>query len=86
MISDQRLPMAYIEFLQTMGNGTDHTFLRGESCFMDELLELNEGENPPVYFYSEGKKKDGFYKITDTFTEFLQRRYIKDRYIFQKKE
>ncbi|MEK4063905.1 MULTISPECIES: SMI1/KNR4 family protein [unclassified Paenibacillus] len=123
MISDQTLPMAYIEFLETMGNGTDHTFLRGESCFMDELLELNEGgaellaennvplkltsndfifwmsqgcmfcffkldegENPPVYFYSEGKKKDGFYKITDTFTEFLQRRYIKDRYVFQKKE
>lgn len=69
-------------------------FLRGESCFMDELLELNEwgaelleennvplkltsndfvfwmsqgfmfcffkldeGENPPVYFYSEGKSR-----------------------------
>ncbi|MGW8442844.1 SMI1/KNR4 family protein [Paenibacillus sp. S33] len=122
-ISNQKLPMAYIEFLEAMGNGTDHTFLRGESCFMDELLELNEwgtelleenigplkltlndfvfwmsqgcmfcffkldeGENPPIYFYSESKKKDGFYKITDTFTEFLQRKYIKDKYIFQKKE
>lgn len=26
MISNQKLPMAYIEFLETMGNGTDHTF------------------------------------------------------------
>ncbi|MFE3577666.1 SMI1/KNR4 family protein [Lysinibacillus sp. NPDC059133] len=123
LIGNNKLPEAYIEFLEVMGGGTEHTFLRGESCFFDELLELNEwgaevleennvqlsltpndfvfwmsqgcmfcffkldeGEDPAVYFYSEGKKKDGFYKITDTFTEFLQRRYIKDKYIFQKRD
>lgn len=123
LVSTNKLPEAYIEFLEVMGGGTEHTFLRGESCFIDELLELNEwgaelleensvplkltpndfvfwmsqgcmfcffklneGENPPVYFYSEGKKKEGFYKITDTFTEFLERRYLKDKYIFTKKD
>jgi len=123
LIGTNKLPEAYIEFLEVMGGGTEHTFLRGESCYIDELLELNEwgtelleenrvplkltpndfvfwmsqgcmfcffkldeGENPPVYFYAEGKKKEGFYKITDTFTEFLQRRYLRDKYIFQKKD
>ncbi|TKI59782.1 SMI1/KNR4 family protein [Lysinibacillus mangiferihumi] len=123
LIGNNKIPKAYIEFLEVMGGGTEHTFLRGESCYIDELMELNEwgaellaennvalkltpndfvfwmsqgcmfcffkldeGENPPVYFYSEGKKKDGFYKITDTYTDFLQRRYMKDKYIFQKKD
>lgn len=62
----------------------DFVFWMSQGC-MFCFFKLDEGENPPVHFYSESKKKDGFYKITDTFTEFLQRRYIKDRYIFQKK-
>lgn len=35
------LPLAYIEFLKSMGNGTSD-FLRGESCFFDELFHLQE--------------------------------------------
>lgn len=122
LIGNHYLPIAYIEFLETMGRGTENTFFRGESCYINELLELNtwgaellvennlslkltenefvfwmcqgcmfcffkmnEGENPPVYVFSESNKKKEFYKITDSFTEFLHRRYLKDRDIFRDK-
>ncbi|MDD1505708.1 hypothetical protein PVA17_23595 [Lysinibacillus sp. CNPSo 3705] len=42
LIRNNKLPEAYIEFLEVMGRGTEHTLLRGESCFIEELLELNE--------------------------------------------
>ncbi len=42
LIGTNKLPEVYIEFLEVMGGGTGHTFLRGESCYIDELLELNE--------------------------------------------
>ncbi|MFF2484351.1 SMI1/KNR4 family protein [Paenibacillus sp. NPDC058071] len=123
MIGSEKLPEAYIEFLKTMGRGTEHTFLRGHSCFMDELLILNEGgqelleendstknltendfvfwmsqgcmfcffkfnegDNPPIYFYSESTDQDDFYKITDSFTDFLLGMYTKDKNIFKKKD
>ncbi len=103
---NRNLPKAYIEFMCIMGNGTDGKYMRGESCFLDEIyllkqgaievLEenkskltltdnhfvfwmsqgctfcmflLNEGNNPPVYFYNESGK-DRFLKIADTLTEF----------------
>ena len=86
------LPKAYIEFMSTMGNGTEGKYMRGESCFMDEIhilkqgaiefvfwmsqgcifcmFKLNEGDNPPVYFYNESGD-DRFLKISNTLTEFL---------------
>lgn len=121
MLVDKKLPKAYIEFLNIMGRGTNHTFLRGHSCFMDELLELDEwanellqendseeklsssdfvfwmsqgcmfcffrldeGENPPIYFYSESKAEEGIYKITNSYTDFLEGMYKKDKDIFKK--
>ncbi|MEY8322029.1 SMI1/KNR4 family protein [Lachnospiraceae bacterium 46-61] len=101
------LPKAYIEFMSIMGNGTEGKYMRGESCFMDEIhilkqgaielleeneselvltdndfvfwmsqgcifcmFKLNEGDNPPVYFYNESGD-DRFLKISNTLTEFL---------------
>lgn len=37
-----RLPEAYIEFLRTMGEGTENRFLSGYSCFTNEVFSLNE--------------------------------------------
>ncbi len=101
------LPQAYVEFMSVMGNGTEGKYMRGESCFMDEIytlkqgavellkenesklvltdndfvfwmsqgcifcmFQLNEGNNPPVYFYNESGD-DRFLKISNTLTEFL---------------
>lgn len=101
------LPQAYIQFMSVMGNGTKNKFMKGDSCFMDEIdnlkqdaselleenkskytlndddfvfwmsqgcmfcfFKLNEGVNPPVYFYNEDGD-DCFIKIADTLTEFL---------------
>lgn len=39
----RKLPGAYMEFMSIMGNGTD--FMRGDSCFMDEIEDLKQGAN-----------------------------------------
>jgi len=107
LANGKKLPEAYIEFMNVMGNGTNGEYLIGESCFMDEVeylnqwgaetleeneskhilteedfvfwmcqgcqfcfFKLNEGDNPPVYFYNEGGK-DEFVKVASTLTEFL---------------
>jgi len=115
---DKTLPQAYLEFLQAMGRGA--SFLRGHSCFMDEIFDLrqgseellyendfgdsltdndfvfwmsqgymfcffklNDGNNPAVYFYSETTVKRGFIKISDSFTDFLERFYHNDKTLFR---
>ncbi|WP_241774627.1 MULTISPECIES: SMI1/KNR4 family protein [Lysinibacillus] len=121
LIGNNKLPEAYIEFLEVMGGGTEHTFLRGESCFIDELLELNEwgaelleennvqlsltpndfvfwmsqgcmfcffkldeGEDPAVYFYSEGKKKDVFIRLQILLQNFYSVGILKISIFFKK--
>ncbi len=37
-----KLPEAYIEFLQTMGDGTGDRFLSGYSCFSNEIFSLKD--------------------------------------------
>lgn len=37
-----KLPKAYVEFLEVMGQGTSPGFLTGHSCFIDELFDLRE--------------------------------------------
>ena len=37
------LPKAYIEFISVMGNGTEDQYLRGDSCFMNEIYDLQQG-------------------------------------------
>ena len=37
------LPKAYLEFLSAMGNGTLGGYMRGDSCFMDEIYDLKQG-------------------------------------------
>lgn len=106
------LPGAYLEFLKILGAGTNGNYLRGESCFVDELLylndwgrelllencskhrlsdddfvflmsqgcmfcffNLNEGDNPPVYFYTE-IKPNRIKKVSGTLSDFLWQFYI----------
>lgn len=37
---------------------------------------LSDGDNPPVYFYYEGKTKNNFERIEDSFTDFLEKQLI----------
>lgn len=101
----QKLPLAYLEFLQTMGKEAGRLFV-GSEIFYPECLELresavellsefdkedvlpddaivfsmhqgyqflffksSEGDDPPVYHYSEGK--DYFTKIRDSFSYYI---------------
>lgn len=114
------LPTSYVNFLLAMGNGTNNGFLRGHSCFFNELndlkegaeelllddnsalklsdqslvfwmsqgymfafFNLDEGDNPPIYFYKELSQQKNFMKITDSLTEFLFRFQSKDKNLFK---
>jgi hypothetical protein len=37
---------------------------------------LNQGENPPVYFYYEGRTKDDFELVENSFTDFLETQLV----------
>jgi hypothetical protein len=47
-------------------------------CFFN----LNEGEDPPIYCYKEGSNQETFIKISETFTDFLKRRFYLDKNLF----
>ncbi len=118
---EKQIPKAYTEFYKHMGNGV--AFLRGHSCFHNEIFnlrswaeellnennfqtkltendfvfwmsqgymfcffKLDEGDDPPIYYYCEGKNLSGFYRIAESFSSFLYRMYIKDRDLFKIKE
>lgn len=105
---NNKLPEAYLEFMQAMGRGTHGRFLAGIHCFIDDVLDVsegarelleenncdfslkdtdfvffmsqgcdfaffnvNEGENPPVYYVREADCHIRIKKIAYTFTEFL---------------
>lgn len=36
-------PNAYLEFMSAMGNGTLGGYMRGDSCFMNEIYDLKQG-------------------------------------------
>lgn len=43
IVDGKKLPMAYVEFMDVMGNGTENGFMGGDSCFMDEIHDLKQG-------------------------------------------
>lgn len=47
-------------------------------CFFN----LNEGNDPPIYCYKEGSNQETFIKISETFTDFIERRYHLDKNLF----
>ena len=47
----------------------DFVFWMSQGCIFC-MFQLNEGNNPPVYFYNESGD-DRFLKISNTLTEFL---------------
>ncbi|WP_369049319.1 SMI1/KNR4 family protein [Tenacibaculum sp. UWU-22] len=118
-LSKKELPQAYIEYLKLMGNGTPNGFLKGQSCFLNEIpnlkewsnelldennfdrkltendfvfwmsqgyqfafFKLDEGDDPPIYYYREGTNQTDFVKITNSFSEFLYRLSINDKFLF----
>ena len=105
---NQKLPEAYLEFLLTLGKGTNKYYMLGDSWTIDELpymksglqelleendsslelkdddfpfwshqgymytfFNLNEGDNPPVYFYDESTDTDEFVKVAHKLSDFL---------------
>jgi len=76
-----------IELLQE--NGSNLTLDQNQFVFwmsqgyMFTFLDLSEGDDPPVYFYTEVSKPKNFIKISDTFTEFLSRIESNDRELFK---
>jgi hypothetical protein len=60
---------------------TDFVFWMSQGvmfCFFN----LEEGEDPPIYCFVEYPNQYSFYKICDSFTEFLQRRFFLDKTLF----
>lgn len=49
-------------------------------CFFN----LSQGQDPPVFFYIEGCNLEKPIKLTDSFTDYIVKRYNKDRTLFAK--
>lgn len=114
----KQIPKSYLEFYKHMGNGV--AFLKGHSCFKNEIFKLkewaeellnennfqtklsaddfvfwmsqgymfcffrlNEGNDPPVYYYCEGRGLSSFYKIAESLSSFLYRIYKCDKDLFK---
>lgn len=61
----------------------DFVFWMSQGC-MFCFFKLNNGNNPPVYFYNE-TGKDKFIKIADSLTEFLINRLEMSENLFKEK-
>ena len=42
-VGKKTLPQAYIEFMSAMGNGTEGSYMGGDSCFINEIYDLKLG-------------------------------------------
>ena len=47
------------------------------------FFKLDEGDDPPVYYYTEVTNQLDYVKITNSFTNFLSRIESRDRYLFR---
>lgn len=112
-----KFPSSYKIFLLTMGEYA--TFLAGESCFFEDIedvqtgfkntfskyvkqyqltdedfafsssqgtsytfFKLNEGEDPPVYFYIEGYDLELPVRLTNSLSNYLIRRSNRDSELY----
>lgn len=59
--------------------GDDQFVFMGHQGYMYWFFNLNDGDNPPVYFfeesYDESYTQSDFIKLSDTFSEFLIKKY-----------
>lgn len=62
-------------------DGKEHVFWMSQG-YMFAFFKLDEGNNPPVYFYSELNSVDEFVMISNSITEFLVRFFNKDKFLF----
>lgn len=62
----------------------DFVFWMCQGC-MFCFFKLGEGENPPIYYYNEARE-DCFYKIANTFTEFLINKLKKNTETYRSKD
>jgi hypothetical protein len=51
--------------------------------YMFCFFRLDEGNDPPIYYYCEGKGLTNFYKIADSLSSFLYRFYSLDKDLFK---
>ena len=61
----------------------DFVFWMSQGC-MFCFFKLNEGDNPPVYFYNEDGE-DRFMKVADSLTEFFINRLDMNKNLFKEK-
>lgn len=47
------------------------------------LFRLDEGDDPPIYYYCEGKGQTNFLKIAESLSTFLYRFYSLDKELFK---
>lgn len=50
--------------------------------YMFTFFKLDEGNDPPIYFYTEMSNLNNYIKISNSFTEFLTRLLLKDKHLF----
>jgi hypothetical protein len=60
----------------------DFVFYSAQGCDF-AFFKLDEGDNPPIYYYREGSNQNTFKKIAESFSSFLERFYDQDRSLFQ---
>ncbi len=70
--------------VQTKLSENDFVFWISQG-YMFCFFKLDEGDDPPVYYYCEGEGKglSSFYKIAESFSLFLYRMYKYDRDLFK---
>ena len=57
------------EFVKKLSEN-DFVFMMHQG-YVFYFFNLEEGDDPPVYYYGEGENMDNFFKISDTFSGFL---------------
>ena len=68
---------------ENMLTDDDFVFWMSQGC-MFCFFRLNDGDNPPVYFYNEDGR-DEFIKIANSLTEFLINRLEMNKDLFTEK-
>ncbi|MFB6366110.1 SMI1/KNR4 family protein [Paenibacillus elgii] len=77
------LKVGALELLEECGYnkkiGDDQFVFMGHQGYMYWFFNFNDGDNPPVYFfeesYDESNTESEFIKLSDTFSEFLIKKY-----------
>ena len=81
--NSRKLPEAYLEFMRIMGNGAKGDFLKGDSCFMDEIEDLKQGAEELL---EENQSKQKLKEEIDLITEEIENLQSLEARTVQEKE